>query len=239
MPETCAFGFTGLLLWLFCVSGVTAAIGQHAWLLWIPLCLGGILLNLQVKHLGSCWPDVAGGTPNYTFRLLQDRPWLGRYAVAAYFQGWASPPALSGMLLADLTVKTLELGGLSIPGWPLRIAFTAVAFAVAFRGTKMLSVLHLFFAIPSIGVLLLLVVQGMEWMVAAPASPGFAPGAGAGVSWLVLAQWFIVGTWAAYGCETASSLVSESQKPRATLRAISAAACLIPIVYLGGSWVIM
>jgi len=36
---------------------------------WFGVDCKSILLNLQVRRLGSHWPEMAGGTPNYAARL--------------------------------------------------------------------------------------------------------------------------------------------------------------------------
>ncbi|HSH23301.1 MAG TPA: response regulator [Acidimicrobiales bacterium] len=202
-----------------------------------------ILFNLQVKRMGECWPDVAGGTPTYTARLLQASPWLRRYAVAAYFVGWASVPTLSAMLLADVVSINLASAGVAPPLWALRVTFTVVAFVVAFGGSRTLGVLHLFFAVPAVGGLVLFCLHGVGWIILSPASPGLLPSdastlwSGFGVDdW---AKWYFAAAYAIYGVDSASSFVADSVKPHTTLRCLKVAAGFIPLVYLGGSLVIM
>ncbi len=241
--DTWGFGFTGLLLWLFVVEGANTTLGPGAGLLWICMVPLAVLFNLQVKRMGETWPDVSGGTPNYTARLLHSRPWLRRYAAAAYFQAWASVPTLGAMLLADVVTANLETAGMTAPVWLLRVTFTAVAFVVAFGGSRTLGVLHLFFAVPAVGGLLALCVQGISWLVVSPASPGLLPaetsslwsGFGFG-DW---AKWYFAAAYAIYGVDSASSFVADSRRPLTTLRCLKVAAGFIPIVYLGGSLVVM
>lgn len=68
--ETWGFGFSGLLLWLGTAPAMHAALGPQALYVWLPATIIGILLNLQVKRLGTYFPEVAGDTPNYMTRLL-------------------------------------------------------------------------------------------------------------------------------------------------------------------------
>ncbi|HVE90811.1 MAG TPA: response regulator [Actinomycetota bacterium] len=236
-PETWGLGFTGLLLWLFAVEGAHAALGDGAILMWVPVAIGGVIFNLQVRRLGSRWPDVAGGTPNYVTRLLQPQPALARYAGLAYFQGWASVPALSGILLAQMVGASLSAAGVQAPVRTLTVAFTALAFVVAFSGGRTLSVLHLFFLVPAVGLLLVFCVQGLGWAAADPAtrSRGLAV---TGLNPQDWAKWFFVAAYGAYGCDTASSFVADSRDRGRTLTAIKAAAVFLPVVYVGGSWVV-
>ncbi|MBW3651599.1 MAG: amino acid permease, partial [Actinobacteria bacterium] len=243
-PDTWGFGFTGLLLWLFVAEGANKTLGAGAGLLWVVMTPLAILFNLQVKRMGERWSDVAGGTPNYTARLFDGIPWLRRYAAAAYFVGWASVPTLSAMLLADVVEENLASAAVAPPPlWALRVAFTVVAFVVAFGGSRTLGVLHLFFVVPAVGGLVLFCLEGVGWLALSSASPGLVP-SDASTLWSGFAlgdwaKWYFAGAYAIYGVDTASSFVADSLKPRTTLRCLKVAAGFIPLVYLGGSLVIM
>ncbi|HSH61646.1 MAG TPA: amino acid permease [Acidimicrobiales bacterium] len=52
------------------------------------------------------------------------------------------------------------------------------------------------------------------------------------------AKWFFLVAYAAYGLDTGSFFMADSRRPRATLRCLSVAAGLLPVVYVGGSWVV-
>ena len=44
--EVWGFGFTGLLLWIMSAPGAHAGLGPQAMLLWIPLTVVGVMINL-------------------------------------------------------------------------------------------------------------------------------------------------------------------------------------------------
>jgi PAS domain S-box-containing protein len=244
--ETWGFGVSGLLLWLGTAPSMNAALGPKALFVWLPGAIVGIMLNLQVKQLGTHWPQMSGGTPNYTTRLLNHYPGLARYGAIGYLLGWVSVPPMNAIILTDLIKANLDPLGISCPVSLLRIGFTALPFLVAFSGTRALGILHSCFVFPAIGFLLAFCIQGIAWLGLAPASPGLFP-----ISWSVStlpvtslhfgewAKWFFIAVYAVYGCETASSFVADSRRPRATLRCLEVAAWLIPPVYIGGSWVLM
>lgn len=238
VPETWAFGFTGLLLWLFVGPEACRELGPAALLVWLPATLVGILINLQVQRLGAAWPDVAGGTPSYATRLLHDTPWLARYVGMAYFQGWASIPTLSGILLSDVLLYNLEALGYHAPPLPFYLGFTCLCFVIALGGVQTLSILHFFFAMPAVGLLLVFVVSGLGWLALAPSSPGMWPATGNGLSLPGWARWYFLATSTAYVGETAALFVADSRRPTGTLRCLSAVACVMPVVFLGGSWVL-
>ena len=237
--ETWGFGFSGLLLWLGTAPAMHAALGFKAIWVWLPGTIVGILLNLQVKHLGAYFPEVSGGTPNYITRLLQRFPILARYGAIGYWLGWVSVPPMNAIILTDLIQDNLTPLGIACPSTPLRIGFTLLPFIVALSGTRTLGILHSFFVFPAIGFLLTFCLQGIGWLSFAPNSPGLLPEAPSGINWIDWLKWFFIAVYAVYGCETASSFVADSRQPAATLRSLSVAAAMIPIVYLGGSWVMM
>jgi len=119
-----------------------AALGPQAIFVWLPGIVS-ILLNLQVRRLGSHWPEMAGGTPNYAARLLKHLPVLGRYVALGYFVGWVTA-ATYATILTDLIKTNLEPLGIACPETILKIGFTCVAFIVGFSGTRALGLLHLF-----------------------------------------------------------------------------------------------
>lgn len=236
--ETWGFGFSGLLLWLGTAPAMHAALGAKALWVWLPGTIIGILLNLQVKQLGAAFPDMAGGTPNYATRLLRRFPHIARYGAIGYVVGWVSVPAIDAIILTDLVQENLASLGVICPALLLKIGFTVLPFLVALSGTRTLGILHTFFVIPAIGFLLTFCLQGLGWLSFSPQSPGFLPEAAVGITLVDWLKWFFIAIYAVYGCETASSFVADSRQPTVTLRCLSFTAGLIPVVYLGGSWVL-
>lgn len=237
--EVWGFGLSGLLLWLGPAPAMNADLGSQAIFVWGLATIGGVLLNLQVKHLGMRWPQRSGGTPNYTTELLKDRPLFAIYGAIGYFLGWVSVPAMNGIILTDLVAANLDAIGLSFPEVVLQIVFTSVPFIVALSGTRALGLIHLCFILPAVGFLLLFCVQGLGWLAIAPESPSFLPDQWPAFSLTGWMKWYFLAVYAAYGCETASSFIADNQNHRATLRSLSFAALLLPIVYFGGSWLLM
>lgn len=237
--ETWGFGVSGLLLWLGPAPAMHAALGPQAIVVWLPGVIVGMLLNWQVKRLGMSWLRVAGGTPNYTTRLLDRYPRLAAYSAVGYFVGWAAVPMVNAIILTDLLKANLAVLGWSCPDPLLKIGFTLLAFTVAFSGIRALGILHLFFIIPALGLLATFCVQGMGWLTFSAHSPGFFPTDWPPFSFIEWAKWFYITVYAVYACETASAFVADSRRPTATLRCLSVTAWLIPVIYLGGSWVLM
>jgi PAS domain S-box-containing protein len=243
--ETCGFGITGTLGWISAAPPMHAALGPGAIFVWFPGVIIGMFLNFQVKRLGEHWPEMSGGTANYATRLLRNYPGLGRYVAIAYYCSWAVFPAINALLLIDLIKANLAPLGLSCPETILKIGFTVVPFIVAFSGTRALSILHLFFILPAVGFLLVFCTQGIGWLLLSPDSPGFFPKSlvetrnFTSLSFIEWAKWFFYAIYGTCSCETASSFVADSKRPSETLRFLSLAAWLIPIVYLGASWVLL
>jgi PAS domain S-box-containing protein len=236
--ETSGFGLTGHLIWISTAPAMHIALGPQAIFVWLPATIIGMMLNFQVKYLGTQWSDVSGGTPNYTTRLLHRYPRLGQFSAIAYYFSWAVIPSLNAVILSDLIKANLEPLGLPCPETALKIGFTLVPYVVALGGTRALSILHSFFVLPAIGFLLMFCLQGFGWLTFSPASPGLVPANWSSFSFMEWAKWFFFAVYGTYACETASSFVGDSCKPTHTLRFLSLAAWLIPVVYLGGTWVL-
>ncbi len=237
--ESWGFGLTAHISWTALVPAIHAALGSQAIFVWIPAVIFGMLLNYQVKRLGMHFINVAGGTPNYATKLLQNYPGLARYAAIGYLLNWVSYLSVNTIVLRDLIKVNLEALGITCPDIFLDISFTLLPFIVAFSGTRALSILHLFFVIPAFGLLMTFCVQGLGWLAFSPVSPGFFPSSWSSFSFVDWAKWFFFVTYATYSCETASSFVADSRNPTQTLRFLDVAAWMMPPIFLGGSWVVM
>ncbi len=239
--ETFGFSLCGFLSWFTTAPAIAAGLGTKAMFVWVPVTIIGVMLTLQVEALGRHWQDVSGGTANYTSRLLKNFPLLGRYAALGYFASWASFP-IYGIILTQLIKGQLEPWGIHIPEMPMKIGFILLFFVVAFGGTRALAILHLCFIIPAGGLVLLFCVQGLGWLAISP-DPGFFPPVEtrnfASLQFVEWSKWFFFAVYATYACETGAAFVADSQKPRQTLRLLLVAAYVMPVVSLGGSWVLM
>ncbi|AVH70454.1 EAL domain-containing protein [Nostoc sp. 'Lobaria pulmonaria (5183) cyanobiont'] len=237
--ETWGFGLTGHVGWIGTAPIIHAALGPKAILVWFFGTIISFLLNLQVQSLGRHWSDVAGGTPNYTTRLLKNFPGLGRYLALGYFFSWAAAPALYAIILTDLIKANFQTLGISCPETFLKVLFTAIPFILAFSGTRALALLHLFFVFPAIFLLLLFCIQGVLWLAFSSANFNFLLTSTHSVSFQEWARCFFLASYSIYACETTSSFVADSRHPDKTLKFLTVAAWLIPPVFLGGSWVLM
>ncbi|MCC5887600.1 MAG: amino acid permease [Gammaproteobacteria bacterium] len=99
---------------------------------------------------------------------------------------------------------------------------------------RVLSVVHLCFMLPSLGLLMLFALQGVGETLtmrgATVSGESFElPSAG---GWL--AAYFLI-VYTTYGIETAAAFTADSRNPKATLNCLLAAAVLLPVVMVGGS----
>ncbi|MGQ4647817.1 response regulator [Lyngbya aestuarii] len=244
--ETWGFGLMTILVWLSVAPAMNTVLGPQGILVLLPATFVGLLENRQVRRLGEHWPEMLGGTPAYTARLLSNYPLLGRYGAIAYFIAWAALPPINALILTDLIKDNLEPLGIPFSETLFRIGFTCLAYFVAFSGTRALAILHLIFVLPAVGFLLVFCIQGLGWLAFSPASPGLWPtswvgsDSGSSLSLEEWAQWYFgSGAFLAYGCETAAVFVADSRQPSKTLRCLSFTAWLMPIVFIGGFWVLM
>ena len=238
--ETWSFGLTGHVGWIGTAPVLHAALGPKAFWVWLPGVIVSMLLNFQVQRLAKAWPNMAGGTPNYASRLLGKVPKLGPYVALGYFIGWAAAPVVYAIVLTDLIKVNLEPLGINPPELLLKMGFTAIAFIVGLSGIRALAILQVFFVLPGIALLFAFCIQGLGWLAFSPASPGLVPSDLSTLpSFGEWAKWFFISTYSVYSCETAASFVADSKKPAQTAGFLGAAAWLIPVVFLGCSWVMM
>ncbi|MEY3866175.1 MAG: hypothetical protein RLZZ338_66 [Cyanobacteriota bacterium] len=237
--QTLGFSLTGLLLWPGTMAGVHRALGPIALFVWIPGVIIGILLNLQLAHLSRYWPDIAGGTPNYATRLLPKNPRLGIYGACCYLIGWTSVITVNAIVLSNLVNVQLETARIQIPDIILKISFTIIPFIIAFSGTQALAILHLCFMMPAIGFLLLFVIQGLTWLIFSPHSPGLFPSDWLNFNWVEWAKWYLIAAYGVYGTEGGAAFIADTKQPKIMVRCLSITACLLPVVYIGGFWVVM
>ncbi|MEM6251634.1 MAG: ATP-binding protein [Cyanobacteria bacterium P01_D01_bin.156] len=234
--ETLGFGLTGLLLWLGVAPGAHAELGLQAMWVWIPGSLLGIVINVQVRQLGQQLPDVAGGTPNYLTHLLPEKRWLTSYAAIGYFLSWVAVIPVNAIILTNLIETYLPSLGIAVPEIALKMGFVLMAFVVAFSGSRALSILHLAFLLPAVGLLLLFCTQGSIWLMVSSPHHEIITSEFSIQGW---AKWYLNGTYAFYACETASVFVADSKQPSRTLTSLLIAAGLIPVVYVAGSWLLL
>ena len=237
--ETWGFGLTGLLLWMGVAPGAHAELGAQAMWVWIPGAIIGVLVNLQIRQLGRTLTHVSGGTPNYITHWLKGYPQITRYAAIGYFISWVAVLPVNAIILSDLLKANLDSLGIALPETLLRIGFTVLAFIVAFSGSHALGTLHLVFVLPAVGLLLAFCFQGSHWILFSSSQLSLVPSQEPSFSFQGWAKWYLNGTYAFYACETASVFVADSKRPYGTLQSLLVAAALIPIVYIGGSWVLL
>lgn len=236
--ETLGFSLGGVLLWLGTAPAMHGALGIQALSVWIISTIAGVMLNLQVRHLGQIYPDVSGGTPNYTTRLLKAYPAIAQYSAIGYWLGWVSIPPMNAMILTDLIQTNLDPISIHIPTTFFRVLFTLLPYILAFSGTRALSILHSFFVLPAIGLIIAFCVFGFSWLTFFAHNSTIVPMQSASFSLEGWMKWYFMAVYAVYGAETGSSFVADSQRPRSTLNFIAGAAVLLPLVYIAGSWII-
>ncbi|MEG5059024.1 amino acid permease [Microcoleus sp. A2-C5] len=237
--ETSGFGLTAHANWFTIAPAIQAAIGPSAIFVWLPGILVGMMLNLQVKRIGEHFPDMAGGTPNYTTKLLKNYPGLGSYAAIGYFLSWVATLPISAIVITQLIKVNLNSLGFSCPEALLAITFTLLPFILTFSGTRALSILHAFFVLPTVGILLIFSIYGLFWLAFSPDSPGFFPTTWPEFTFIDWAKWFYFGTYSYCCADSAASFVADSRNPTKTLQFLKTSALGMPPVILGGAWVLM
>ncbi len=241
--ETWGFGLSGHISWFTTNPLIVMALGPRSIFVLLPATILGVLLNLLLQRLGENWPDVAGGTPNYTARLFNRYPALGSYAAIGYWFAWVAVLPINASVLTDAIQSNLDPLGITCPQMLLKVGFTVLPYILALGGSRALAILNLCFVIPAVSFSLLFCVQGLVWLGFSPDSPGLfinvtiqslTP-----PSFVEWAAWMFFALWLTTACETTTSFVADSQHSKKTLQFMPVAAALIPIVALGTAWILV
>ncbi len=236
--ETWGFGFSVLLFWIVVAPEVHYDLGSGALLVWIPATLAGIVITLQIRSLALSRLDAAGGSPVHVARLWKDRPIIARWAGYAYFHSWAIVPPAMAWILGNLAADNLAQVGYEIPALVVQLVVLVGIYAAALTGIRVLSIVHLCFLVPSIGLLVLFGGQGLGHLALVDGSGVLGPFTGGLPGWAPwLAGYFVV-AYTTYGIETAAVFTADSRDPRRTLQALPIAAVLALPVMVGGSWLL-
>jgi PAS domain S-box-containing protein len=241
VPETWALGFSVLLFWVVVAPELQQELGTGALLAWIPATVVGILITFQIRSLALARTGAAGGSPVYVAELWSDHPLVARWAGWAYFHSWAIVPPVLAWILADLAAENLAAAGVEVLPLAIQAVILVSVYGLAFTGIRALSVVHLAFLVPSLGLLAVFGAQGLAQVMApgAPAGAGaLGPGAWELPGWTPwLATYFLV-AYTTYGIETAAVFTADSRNPRRTLQALPVAAALSLPIMVGGSWLL-
>jgi amino acid permease len=242
--ETWGFGLTTHPAWFFTVPLTVVALGVKTIPLMLPAVGVAVMINLQLRRLGDRWHNVSGGTPNYTTRLLSQFPLLGRLCALGCWISWVGAAPINAIILTDLIKVNLAPAGIACPETLLKLGFTILPYILAFNGSRALAIFHLFFIIPAVSFSLIFSIQGLHWLAFAADSPGLFP-----ENWTQLlvpasnftewCQWFFMAIWMTTACDTVTSFVADSRRPKSTLAFLPVAAGLIPPIFLGTAWVLM
>lgn len=206
--------------------------GLSPWV-WLAAAVVGLLQCLLLAELAARFPLRVGGTPQFVQSTI-DAPLLGALSTWSYWFAW-TPGIAVNLYLAAGYVQQAVWGGVD------QILLTAL-FGVALYGinaaglrpsTRVSAVLSLVAIVPIL-LIIAAVVLNPSLFHLDRALPAKLPDGGAILSFaalLLLAKWFFVAAWAAYGGEIASTLVSEmrddsdSAIPRAIV--LGGVACLV------------
>jgi PAS domain S-box-containing protein len=236
--ETWAFGTTNFFTWTTIVATIHAELGTAAIFVWIPAVVIGMLINYQIKNIGKNLLYVAGGTPNYITRLWQKYPILARYAAIGYILTKLSYIPLNSLILTDLIKSNLDILGFNCPELIIKIGFTLLPFIIAFSGARSLNILHLFFTLPAFVYISIFCLQGLGFLALSPQTPGLFPQNWESINFIEWCKWFFFICYTTYSGDTISAFISDSLHPIRTLKFLNMISWLMPVIFIGGSWVI-
>ncbi|MEV4442950.1 APC family permease, partial [Streptomyces sp. NPDC049577] len=235
----------GAVLVTVSLGPMATELGNVSVLVWIVAAAVGAAQCLLLAELASRFSSRAGGTAQFAHRALRrGSPSLGALSSWSYWFAWTPGIAVNLILAATYLREVLFP---HVPVIPLAIAIGVVLYIVNSYGLRLSMRLNALLAVVTVIPLLAIAAGPLIKPSAFHVGhllplrlPDTAPGGGWALTALI-AKWFFVAAWVAYGAEMASTVCAEmrdcaGRMPRAM--ALAAGACLaafglLPIVLLG------
>lgn len=235
----------GAVLVTVSLGPMAAELGNASVLVWIAAATIGAVQCVLLAELASRFSNRAGGTAQFAYRALRrGSPSLGALSSWSYWFAWTPGIAVNLILAATYLREVLWPGA---PTIPLAIGLGVVLYLVNSYGLKLSMRINAVLAVLTVIPLLAIMIGPLFKPSAFSAEhllplhlPDSAPSGGWDLVALI-AKWFFVAAWVAYGAEMASTVCAEMRDcacrmPRAL--ALASGACMVafgvlPIVLLG------
>jgi diguanylate cyclase (GGDEF)-like protein len=233
--ESLSFSVSGQVSWIVTIPYVHTLFGLSAMLLWVPLTIISMMINLQVANLSEKWPNITGGTPNLVSKLWEENPFIARYAAYGYYWAWMSAIVVYGYYFAEVVQYHFQTIGISLPLYGILVMYIVVGFLIAFASQRLLPIIHTIFVYPVFIILASLCFLGGFYMVTHGDWTQQIPAIDS-MSFRDWSQWFLILIYTTFAGEVVSVFVSESIKPKQTIKLLRWVSLTLPLIFIIGSW---
>lgn len=226
----------GSLMVVVSLGAMAAELGNVSIWVWILTAAVGGAQCLLIAELASRFPERAGGTPQFAYRVrAQGSPTMGALSAWCYWFAW-TPGIAVNLILAATFVHSQWLPG--IPPVLLALAIAAVLYFITALGLKLSTVINAVLAVVAVGVVLVVVLSpivhpevsdlSQAFPSQLPAESGAHSGLGAQLA--LIAKWSFVATWSSYAAEMASTVCAEIRQPERTMKRVMSTSAIICFV---------
>ncbi|MGW6739344.1 APC family permease [Streptomyces sp. NPDC055025] len=226
----------GSLMVVVSLGAMAAELGNVSIWVWILTAAVGGAQCLLIAELASRFPERAGGTAQFAYRVrAKGSPTLGALSAWCYWFAW-TPGIAVNLILAATFLRDQWLPGAS----PvlLALAIAAVLYFITALGLKLSTVINSVLAVVAVGVVLVVVLSPVVRPHVSDFSrvfPSVLPTGGTGDDSLssqlaLIAKWSFVATWSSYAAEMASTVCAEIRNPEGTMKRVMSTSAIICFV---------
>ncbi|MGW4158154.1 APC family permease [Streptomyces sp. NPDC004788] len=229
----------GSLMVVVSLGAMAAELGNVSIWVWIVTAAVGGAQCLLIAELASRFPERAGGTAQFAYRVrAQGSPTMGALSAWCYWFAW-TPGIAVNLILAATFLRDQWLPGVSPV--VLALAIAAVLYFITALGLKLSTVINGVLALVAVAVVLVVVLcpvarphssdLSQAFPSVLPAETGAKDGFWAQLA--LIAKWSFVATWSSYAAEMASTVCAEIRQPERTMKRVMSTSAIICFVAFG------
>lgn len=224
----------GSLMVIVSLGAMAAELGNVSIWVWIATAAIGGAQCLLIAELASRFPERAGGTAQFAYRVRpQGSPTFGALSAWCYWFAW-TPGIAVNLVLAATCLRNLYLPGVS----PVLLALVigAALYTVTALGLKLSTLINAVLAVVAVAVVAIIVIgpvfrpRSFDMSQVLPAAMPSDGGQGIGHQLALMAKWTFVATWSAYAAEMASTVCAEIRRPERMMKTVMSVSAIICFV---------
>jgi amino acid transporter len=224
----------GAVMVIVSMGAMAGEIGSVSIWIWVATAGVGALQCVLIAQLTTCFPERAGGTPQFAYRALRGGSrTLGALSAWCYWFGW-TPAIAINLILAATYIQSLVWPGVNVV--LLALGIGVLLYTLTSLGLPTTTLVNVGLAALAVAIMVAIAVTPIVRpsafsfaRVIPPAMPAGAGGGAAAVA-LLLLKWGFVATWTSYVAELSSTLCSEIRDPRRTMRRVMAWSAAISFI---------
>lgn len=221
----------GSLMVLVSLGAMAAELGNVSIWVWVATAAIGGAQCLLIAELAGRFPERAGGTAQFAYRVRPDgSSTLGALSAWCYWFAW-TPGIAVNLVLAATCLHNLYLPGISPV--PLAMIIGGFLYAITALGLKLSTLINAVLAVVAVAVIAVIVcgpaVKPHSFHLAQVLPTAMPAGSrhGFGHQLAAIAKWAFVATWSSYAAEIASTVCAEIKQPERVMKRVMSVSAII------------